>query len=82
MLKRRFGITEIALFCSRVTGRARKSSDLDVLVSFKAGFKTFNNYMDLKFYLEDLLGGKVDLVVKEVLREEIWREVMETCVNV
>ena len=46
------------------------SSDVDVLVEF-AGPATFGAYMDLKFYLEDLLGRPVDLVTDKALRNEL-----------
>ena len=46
------------------------SSDLDVLVEL-AGPARFSAYMDLKFYLEDLLGRPVDLVTGKALRNEL-----------
>ena len=45
---------------------AQDSSDLDVLVEFK-GKVTFDRYMDLKFYLEDLLGVSLDVVIRKML---------------
>ena len=52
-------------------------SDIDILVELEA--PTFDGYMDLKFYLEDLFGRDVDLVmadsVKPRLRPYIAREV-------
>ncbi|AFV22937.1 nucleotidyltransferase [Methanolobus psychrophilus R15] len=45
---------------------------------FKEGRKTFDNYMELKFYLENIFGRKVDLVIetaiKPILREAILKE--------
>jgi predicted nucleotidyltransferase len=40
-------------------------------VNFEPTYKTFDNYMDLKFHLENLLGVKIDLVIKESLKEEL-----------
>jgi len=60
---RGYGVEKIGLFGSYVKGEQRLGSDVDILVEFKRGMKTFDNYMGLKFFLEDLLGCKVDLVI-------------------
>jgi predicted nucleotidyltransferase len=70
-IKDRFKVKEIGMFGSHVKGRARKRSDIDVLVEFEKGYKTFDNYMELKFFLEDLFNNKVDLVLKSALKEEL-----------
>lgn len=75
---RALGLRRIGLFGSYAHGEARQGSDLDFLVEFRPGAKTFDNYMDLKALLEDLFGTPVDLVVPETLknrlREGILRE--------
>jgi len=38
--------------------------------------------MDLKFYLEDLFGCKVDLVLKDALKEEIKSHILSEVVYV
>ena len=43
---------------------------MDVLVDFPEP-PSFDRYMELKFYLEDLLGRRVDLVTRRGLRERI-----------
>lgn len=70
-IKRRFKVKEIGIFGSRIRGKAKKTSDVDVLVEFEKDYKTFDNYMELKFYLEELFGCKVDLVLKSALKEDI-----------
>jgi predicted nucleotidyltransferase len=70
-LSDRFGVAQIAIFGSYTKGKQKRRSDLDVLVNFKPTYKTFDNYMDLKFHLEDLLGVKIDLVTKDSLKEEL-----------
>jgi hypothetical protein len=71
-----FGVVSLALFGSYVRGEEEGSSDLDFVVEFKK--KTFDAYMGLKEFLEDLFGCPVDLVIKETikprLRENILRE--------
>jgi predicted nucleotidyltransferase len=41
-----------------------------VLVAFR-GPATFNGYMDLKFFLEDLLGCSIDLVTRKSIRPRL-----------
>ena len=48
---------------------ALPGSDVDVLVEFAN--PTFDNYMDLKFYLEDLFQTPVDLVIADTLKPRI-----------
>ena len=72
----RFGVKSIALFGSYVSGQATNNSDIDLLVEFKEGEKTFDNYMDLKFYLEDNLNKDVDLVIKDALKEELKADIL------
>lgn len=67
----RFKVKEIGVFGSRIKGEAKKGSDIDVLVEFQKKDKTFDNYMELKFFLEELFNCKVDLVLKSALKEEI-----------
>jgi len=70
-IKSKFKVKEIGVFGSRIKGKAKKGSDIDILVEFEEGHKTFDNYMELKFFLEELFNGKVDLVLKSALKEEI-----------
>ena len=79
-IRKRFGVKEIGVFGSYVRGEEGEESDIDILVEFEEGFKTFDNYMELKFYLEELLGIPVDLVsktaIKPRLKSFILREVI------
>ena len=70
-IKKRFGVATIGIFGSYVRGEERPDSDVDVLVSFKKGEETFDHYMDRKFYLEDLFGRKVDLVMKGAIKKQL-----------
>lgn len=81
-LKERFKVKELGIFGSFVKGRQKKRSDIDVLVVFEEGYKTFDNYMDLKFFLEGILDAKVDLVLKNTLREEIKEHVLSEAIYV
>jgi predicted nucleotidyltransferase len=64
------GVKSLAIFGSAARDEARPDSDVDVLVEFR-GPATFNGYMDLKFFLEDLLGSPVDLVTRRSIRPRL-----------
>ena len=66
----RFGLASLSLFGSFARDEAGPESDVDFLVEFE-GPITFHRYMDLKFFLEDLLGRRVDLVTQGSLRERV-----------
>jgi predicted nucleotidyltransferase len=77
-LFRALGVRRLGLFGSHARGNAQETSDLDVLVEFEPGGKSFDHYMELKELLEGLFGTRVDLVIPETLkarlRERILRE--------
>jgi len=78
-IKTTFYVRELGIFGSFVKERQKTKSDIDILVAFEQGHKDFFNYTRLKYYMEELLGRKVDLVIKEAvkprLRERIFNEV-------
>ena len=80
-LRQTFHVREIGIFGSFIKGEEKidNDSDIDILIAFEKGHKDFFNYMRLKYYLENLLGREVDLVIKEAvkprLKEKIFREV-------
>ena len=79
-IKKTYSVREFGVFGSYVKGEEKQESDIDVLVTFDKGHKDFFNYMRLKYYLEELTGKKVDLVIKEAvkarLRDKIFKEVV------
>jgi hypothetical protein len=64
---KRFGARHLALFGSAARDELRDDSDVDVLVEFDDP-ATFDGYIGLLFYLEELLGRKVDLVTASGLK--------------
>lgn len=80
VLRKRFGVTRLALFGSIARDAGRADSDVDVLVAFD-GAATASRYFGVQFYLEDELGCAVDLVSEKALRPElrpfIEREVVD-----
>jgi predicted nucleotidyltransferase len=76
-----FGVKSLAIFGSVARDEATSDSDVDLLVEFEKKV-TFDRYMDLKFYLEDCLGIKVDLVTQKMLRPQIRKTVEKEALRV
>jgi len=72
-----FGVRRIGLFGSVASGKNGRDSDVDILVEFSPGKKTFDNYMELKFFLESALGARVDLVVREAVKPAFRKSILE-----
>jgi predicted nucleotidyltransferase len=71
------GVAHLRLFGSVVADAVGERSDIDLLVDFRAGEKSFDNYMDLKILLEDMFPGRrIDLITTESLHPKLWPSVM------
>ncbi|MGE0388232.1 MAG: nucleotidyltransferase family protein [Gammaproteobacteria bacterium] len=64
---RAMGVTRLALFGSVLRGDPRVDSDVDVLVEFKPGEKTYKHFLALSDLLEQRLGRRVELVTTDAL---------------
>lgn len=64
-----YSVRRIGLFGSVLRGTAGDTSDVDILVEFST--PTFDNYMDLKFFLEENIKMPVDLVLADSLKPRI-----------
>jgi predicted nucleotidyltransferase len=75
------GVRSLALFGSVARDEATSTSDVDILVEFEPPI-TFDRYMDVKFYLEDHLERKVDLVSWKSLKPQIRATVEKEAIYV
>lgn len=73
-LKQCYGASNISVFGSVLHGATRAGSDVDLLVDFPES-PSFEQYMDLKLALEDLLCAPVDLVTRRGLREPLRAQI-------
>ena len=80
-LGERYGVSTLGVFGSYVRGEQRAGSDLDLLVEFER-VPTLLEFVDLQYHLSDLLGIKVDLVMKKTLKPTIGRHILEEVVPV
>ena len=72
-----FGVRSLGLFGSFVRGEQRHGSDIDLLVEFEEGKKTFDNFMNLSFFLEDLLNSRIELVTTESISPYIKPHILK-----
>lgn len=68
-LHERFTVKRIGVFGSCARGDESSESDVDIIVELAE--PTFDNYMDLKFRLEELLQRPVDLVMADTVKPRL-----------
>ncbi|MCL4820295.1 MAG: nucleotidyltransferase family protein [Vicinamibacteria bacterium] len=73
------GAQTLALFGSLARGEGSEDSDVDLLVELQP--KTFDAYMDVKQYLEALLGRKVDLVLADAIKPALRARILAEAVH-
>ena len=75
-LKEIYGLKEIGIFGSYVTGKQDGNSDIDILVEVEMPMG-FVKFIKLENYLSRILGVKVDLVTKKALKPCIGRRILQ-----
>ncbi len=74
-LRAQYNMTAIKLFGSFIRNEQRANSDLDILVTFSQAPSLFK-FIELEEHLSDLLGIKVDLVMKSSLKPNIGKRIL------
>ncbi|WP_040982714.1 nucleotidyltransferase family protein [Oceanobacillus jeddahense] len=72
----KYCVKRIGLFGSYSRGDFKESSDIDVIVEFNDMDLSFDNYMDLKFQLEDLFQKPVDLVILDDIKPALKNSIL------
>jgi predicted nucleotidyltransferase len=80
-LEGQFQVKALSLFGPAARDEWRKGTDVDVLVEF-AGVPTFDVYMDLKLYLEDLVGAPVGLLTRDAVKPRMWPVIERSLIHV
>ena len=70
------GVRRVGLFGSFVRSQQQPASDVDVLVEFEPGKKTFDHFMQVCFLLEEMLNRRVDVVTPEGLSPYIGPRIL------
>jgi uncharacterized protein len=81
LIKDQFGVDSLEVFGSYVRNEQNADSDLDLLVSFRRVPSLFG-FMALENHLTDVLGVKVDLVMKDTLKPSIGRQILSEAIPV
>ncbi len=77
-LQREYKVKELGIFGSYVRGEQKSTSDLDILVEFENGAKVgLLKFVNLENYLSEILGIKVDLVLKSALKPRIGNQILK-----
>ena len=76
---RSIGVRRIGLFGSYARGENNPASDLDFVVEFDR--KSFDAYMGLKEYLEELFGCPVDLVLADAIKPRLRGAILSEAVH-
>lgn len=73
-----FGVRSLSLFGSCARGEDTPESDLDFVVELER--KSFDAYMDLKLFLEDLFDRPVDLVLADGIKPRLRASILQEAV--
>lgn len=70
------------MFGSVARNEARPNSDVDVLVQFTPGEKSFDRFLDLAELLEEVLDHSVELVTLEALSPRMAPRILAQAIDV
>ncbi len=77
-----FGVNSIGLFGSYLNNFQNRESDIDLLIDVKDDFINYKYYIELKKFLENNFGKKVDLVYKNAVNPLIKMEIQNSIIYV
>ena len=82
VLRERFKVKEMGIFGSFVRGEQKKKrSDLDILVEFDQPISLLE-FVALERRLSEIIGEKVDLVMKSALKPRIGKHILEEVIYI
>ncbi len=80
-LEERFKVKSIGVFGSYLRGEQSEESDIDILVEFHSTIDLFE-FIELEDFLSEILGSKVDLVMKDALKPRIRDRILRETVDI
>ena len=81
LLEERFKVKSIGLFGSSLRGEQSQESDIDILVEFHSTIDLFE-FIELENFLSEILGSKVDLVMRDALKPRIKDRILRETVDI
>ncbi|WP_416670063.1 nucleotidyltransferase family protein [Egbenema bharatensis] len=80
-IQQQYHVTQLGIFGSYVRGEQTEDSDVDVLVEFDPTFRFgLFTFCELEKQLSEVLGKKVDLVMKDALKPHIGERILQEVV--
>ena len=76
------GVVRLGLFGSFARGEQTESSDVDILVEFSPEGYTFDNFMEVSFFLKTILGRKVEVVTPDSISPHIQPGILKETVQI
>lgn len=72
-----FGVIRLGIFGSFVRDEVRENSDVDFYVELESASKTFDNFVELSFFLNKITGRKVELITAQSLSKYIGPHILK-----
>lgn len=79
---RRYGVKTLGIFGSFSRNKQNDQSDVDLLVDFEPEKETYRNFISLAYFLEELLGRKVEIVTRNGMSPYIGPKILKEVENV
>jgi len=77
-----FHVKSLAIFGSVVRDEATDTSDIDILVEFVDSARVgMFKFLELKYFLEEILACRVDLATPDALRKEMSAQILKEAVH-
>ena len=80
-LEKYYGVDYLGVFGSFVRNEQTVNSDLDILVTFHK-IPGLLRFVEIENYLSDILGIKVDLVMKDTLKPRIGKQILSEVIPI
>lgn len=80
-LQTEYNVENIEVFGSYARSEQKRKSDVDLLVTYKKA-PSLIQFIELENFLSDKLGIKVDLVMKDSLKDEIKELIIREAVSI
>ncbi len=81
VLTEKYSVKSLQAFGSYARGQQSEGSDVDILVEFYETIDLFT-FVELEQFLSEMLGVKVDLVMKDTLKPRIKEKILQEAIPI
>ena len=75
--RRLHGVKTLGLFGSFSNNKQTEQSDVDLLVDFEPEKETYRNFINFAYFMEELIGRKVEIVTSDGLSPYIGTKILK-----